>query len=175
MTERTTCLSVATLFGGDHNHPDIARFIAEFSAALYAGEGKKPRFLSALDISTDLPLRLLVGVPTKVLPRPHRLIAEAAVSMVLGRALGDAKGLWSNARGWAPRNPARAAAPLPACRLDREWMLSLGVSRAVWENEVLFSKAFSEAQPGTAAATMRSFMGLAAYGFTDPHQFFTAA
>lgn len=112
MAERMTCLSIATLFNGDHNSADIPRFISAFSEALYAGEGKKPQFLAALDITTDLPLRLLVGVPTKSLTRAHRLVAEGAVSMIFGRTLGDTKGLWSNGRGWAPTNPQRTAAPV---------------------------------------------------------------
>lgn len=175
MAERMTCLSIATLFNGDHNSADIPRFISAFSEALYAGEGKKPQFLAALDITTDLPLRLLVGVPTKSLTRAHRLVAEGAVSMIFGRTLGDTKGLWSNGRGWAPTNPQRTAAPVAASRLDRDWMLSLGVPKAIWENDVLFSKPFSGPSSDTASSSMRCFLALAAYGFADPRQFFTSA
>ena len=65
MAERMIGLSIDTLFGGDHNHPGIARFVEGFSTALYSGDGKKPAALAVLGVDTDFPLRLLVGIPKK--------------------------------------------------------------------------------------------------------------
>lgn len=174
MAERTTCLSIATLFEGNHNHPDIGRFLGEFGSALYAGEGKKPQFLDAMGITIDMPLRLLVGTPTKSLTRQHRLIAEAAISMVFGRDLGDTKGVWTTGNGWRPVNAGRVPAPLTSCTLDHSWMLSLGIQKSIWEKSVLFAPAFTAPPVKSASATMRNLLAIAAYGFCDPYQFFTA-
>lgn len=173
MSERMTCLSVATLFGGNHNHADIPRFLGEFGRAIYAGEGKKPRFLTALDISTDLPLRLMVGVPAKTLSRPQRLLAEAAVCMVLDRDLGDVRKLWSSGTGWRPANPARVPAPIKSSCLDHDWMMTLGISRTVWERDVLFAPMRVTDTGNREATVVRQLLALAAYGFADPYPFFT--
>lgn len=174
MRERTICLSVATLFGGDHNHSDIPKFIQEFGAAIYAGEGKKPRFMTALEIATDMPLRLMVGLPAKSLTRPQRLLAETAVSLVLDRDLGDTRGLWSTGNGWRPKNPNRTPAPVGRSRLDADWMLSLGVPKAIWEREVIFGPITSASTNNAATTAMRQLLALGVYGFANPYQFFTA-
>ncbi|WP_068634707.1 hypothetical protein [Thauera butanivorans] len=174
MSERIACLSVAALFDGDHNHPDIPRFIRAFGAAIYAGEGKKPQFMSALNITTDMPLRLMVGVPVKSLTRPQRLLAETAVSLVLGRDLGDTRNLWGAGNSWRPKNPGRTPAPVTSSRLDHEWMLSLGIAKTVWEKEVLFGPIMTAGTHNQETTVMRQVLALGAYGFADPYQFFTA-
>ena len=84
--ERITALSIATLFNGNHNHPDIPRFIDEFSTALYSGDGKVPQMLQALEIGPDFPVRLLLGIPNSEMTRKKRLIAEAFCAMTFGFA-----------------------------------------------------------------------------------------
>lgn len=174
VAERTLCLSVVTLFGGDHNHPDIPRFLSEFGFALYAGEGKKPKFLLAMGVDTDFPLRMMVGVPARSLDRQQRLLAETAVSVVLDRDLGDTRKLWSSGAGWRPVNPGRIPGPARTARLDFDWMLSLGVPKTVWERDVLHGPALVEGTGNQAAVTMRQILALGAFGFADPYQFFTA-
>lgn len=176
MNERTVCISIATLFGGDHNHPDIPDFLREFAAAIYAGEGKKPKFMAALDIAADFPLRMMIGVPADSLTRSQRLLAETGISLVLGRHLGDTYNLWATGSGWQPTNPRRVSAPVTESRLDQDWALSLGVARSIWEQDVLLGQAMAPAATNNrATAVMRQLLALGAYGFADPYQFFTAA
>lgn len=176
MAERIISLSIDTLFDGDHNHPAVPDFIADFSGCFYAGEGKMPMMMGSLDIDSDFPLRLLVGIPQRTLSREKRLIAEAYCATITGRAEPRKKGLWCYNKGWCPTNPGRVAAPLQESRLDTEWMLALGISAHVWKNKVLFSSTAlsQEKKQANRATIMRYFFALVAFGFSDPYQFFTA-
>jgi len=174
MAERVTCLSLDTLFDGDHNHPDIPRFIDELSGALYSGDGKVPQMLDKLSIGPDFPVRLLVGIPHKEMTRAKRLIAEAYCSMIFGRATGDTKGLWTYRQGWTPTNPNRKPAALMESMLDVDYMLSLGITKSVWCNDILLApSAFETKSKARSSTLMRYLFALVAFGFPDPYQFFT--
>lgn len=176
MAERMTALSIATLFEGNHNHDRIPAFLTGFAEVLHPG-GRKPQFLGALKIDTDFPVRLLVGLPMKLLSREQRLLAEVYTAWTLGRDLGDVKGLWTSGRGWQPTNPGRVPAPVEESLLDVPWMLSLGVPRPVWERHILLSEsALRRAENGYPGgeASIRHLLALAVFGFADPYQFFTA-
>lgn len=175
MAERMISLSIAHLFDGDHNHPGIPHFIEQFSSALYTGDGKAPRILEALNIGAEFPARLLVGIPVKRLTREQRLIAESFCSMIFGHNLGHSKGLWTHGKGWQPVNHGREAAPIADSVLDTEWLLSLGIPKAVWKNNILFAASAFDANTKPLPSTlMRYLFGLVAFGFSDPYQFFTA-
>lgn len=174
MAERIISLSIDRLFDGDHNSPKIAEFLEAFGTALYAGEGRPPQILAALGIDTAFPVRLLVGIPQRALSREKRLFAEAFCGLHFGRDLGDNKGLWSYGKPWQPTNP-RATARRRAvdCELDTDWMLSLGIAKATWENDILLRRqAFAVKHAGQGAALIRHMLALAAFGFSDPYQFF---
>lgn len=174
MAERMVCLSIDTLFDGNHNHPDIPLFISEFSNALYTGDGKVPMLLDKISIGADFPVRLLVGIPQKNMTREKRLISEAYCAMIFGRATADTKGLWTYRQGWAPANPKRVAAPLVESMLDIEYMLSLGIPKAVWRNDILYAPTALEKNNKPRQTTlMRYLFALVAFGFSDPYQFFT--
>lgn len=174
MAERITHLSIANLFDGDHNHLDIPKFITDFSGSLYSGDGKKPAMLERLGIGPDFPVRLLVGIPQKSLTREQRLIAEAYCSMVFGRMPGDTKGLWQYGKGWQPKNPTRRPGSLKDCQLDIDFMLSLGINKSIWCNDILLAPAAIEAAKTARPSTMmRHLFALVAYGFSDPYVFFT--
>lgn len=176
MAERITHLSIANLFEGNHNHPDIPRFIEEFSSILYSGDGKKPQMLEKLLIGPEFPVRLLVGIPAKTLTREQRLIAETYCSMIFGRNLGDSKGVWSYGKGWRPQNEGRTPAPIRESTLDTEWMFSLGIPKSVWSNDILFAPSAFNGQNKRLPTTMlRYLFSMVAFGFSDPHQFFTVA
>lgn len=177
MAERMTSLSIATLFDGDHNHPGIPAFITGFAEALHSGSGRKPQLLEVMGVDVEFPVRLLLGVPKKDLTRQQRLIAEAYCSMFFGRNLGDTAGLWTSGKGWRPQNPDRVPAPIQESTLDVKWMLSLGIGRTTWDKSILFSDAaLARAEGGQIAATtsIRHLLALTAFGFSEPHQFFTA-
>lgn len=173
---RITHLSIANLFDGNHNHPDIPRFIEEFSSILYSGEGKRPQVLDKLSIGPEFPVRLLVGIPTKVLTREQRLIAESYCSMIFGRNLGDNQGMWSYGKGWRPQNAGRTAASIRDSTLDTDFMFALGISKSVWGNDILFAPSAFNGQNKRLPNTMlRYLFSMVAFGFSDPQQFFTAA
>lgn len=178
MAERLIGLSLKTLFNGDHNHPDLPRFIEGFSKAIHGGDGKKAQAIDWLGIDTHFPLRLLVGMPKKDMTREQRLFAEAWCSIFFGKPIGDRDGLWTLKPVWTPTNPNRTpdnTGPLNESILDVDWMLSLGVSRGTWENIVLHSTAaISSVQRGenTAGRSLRHYMMLSVFGFQDPGQFF---
>ncbi len=174
MAERIVHLSITHLFDGNHNHPGIPQFIEAFSTALYSGDGKMPQMLERLEIGADFAIRLLVGIPQKTMTRKQRLVAEAFCVMLFGRTTGDTKNLWSYRTGWQPKNPDRQPATLPESVLDREYMLSLGISRSIWCNDILLAPtAFAADNKPRRATSMRYLFALAAYGFSDPYQFFT--
>lgn len=174
MAERIVHLSIDKLFDGNHNHPDIPEFISEFSTNLYSGDGKKPEMLERMAIGPDLPVRLLVGVPQKSLTREQRLIAEAFVRMIFGRETSEAKSIWSYGKGWRPSNPAQQPALLKDSRLDTDFMLSLGISKAVWRNDILMAPTAFEASCKPRATTLTRYLfALVAFGFSDPYPFFT--
>jgi hypothetical protein len=175
MAERIISLSIDNLFNGNHNHPDISRFIADFSSAIYADTGKKPEMLGKLGIGPDFPVRLLVGLPQKTMTRAQRLAAEAYCATIFGRKLGDTGGLWSyRAIGWRPTNPRRKPATIADSMLDTDYMLGTGIPKSVWCNDILFSSsAFNKTNVLHYSTLMRYFLALAAYGFHDPYPFFT--
>lgn len=174
MAERIIHLSVTKLFGGDHNHPAIPRFIEEFSSILHTGDGKKPVMLEKLGIGPDFPVRLLVGIPAKSMTREQRLIAESCCAMLLGRQAGDHAGLWSYGTGWRPTNPSRIAAPIRDSQLDTEWMFSLGISKSIWTNDILLApSAFQSGNKRLPSTMIRYLFAMVAFGFSNPHQFFT--
>ena len=176
MAERIVSLSISNLFDGDHSHPAIPEFIEEFSGILYSGDGKKPQLLDRMGIDPAFPVRLLVGIPAKLLTWEQKRVAEAYCSMIFGRPLGDSKGLWAHNKGWKPANSSRAQAPLRDCDLDREWMLTLGISKNMWSNDILLAPtAFTGQAKRLPSTVMRYFLALVAFGFSDPHQFFTKA
>lgn len=177
MAERMTGLSVAKLFDGNHNHPDIPRFLEQFGSLLHS-DGNKATALKQIGVDTDFPLRVLVGVPKKDMTREQRLLAEGFCGLILGRNLGDTADLWTARPDWRPTNPGRVAAPLTESTLDVEWMLSLGVPRIVWERAVLMSdgalhKPSIETLGKRPGALMRYLLWLSIFGFSDPYQFFT--
>ena len=174
MAERMTGLSIDHLFEGNHNHPDIPRFIEGFSNALYSGDGKKPAALAELGVDTDFPIRILLGVPKKDLTRTQRILTEAYCSLFFGRPLGDTAGLWTARPGWKPANPNRQAAAIDASVLDVDWMLGLGIGRSVWEKSVLASPNVLSRQ-ANSSGNIRHLLMLSVFGFSDPYQFFTAA
>jgi hypothetical protein len=174
MAERITCLSIETLFDGNHNHPDIPRFIEEFSNALYTGDGKMPQMLDKLNIGPSFPVRLLVGIPQKELTRAQRLVAETYCSTIFGRIIGDIKGLWTYRAGWSPTNKNRKPALLLESTLDVDYMLSLGITKSIWCNDILFAPtAFNPQSKPKSSTLVRYMLALAAFGFPDPYQFFT--
>lgn len=178
MSERMTGLSITRLFG-DHNNADIPVFLQQFADMLHT-DGKKPAALMQIEVDTDFPLRLLVGIPAKTLSREQRLLAEAFCGMILGKALGDTKDLWTSRPGWRPTNPHRVAAPLAESTLDVPWMKSLGVPKPVWERAVFASTGALSTENVSALrhrphTLMRYLIWLSIFGFSDPYQFFTAA
>ena len=176
MADRIVSLSIASLFDGNHNHPGIPAFIEEFSDILYSGDGKKPQMLERLGIDRSFPVRLLVGIPAKLLTWEQKRIAEAYCSMIFGLPLGDSKGLWAHNKGWKPVNPGRIAAPIKDCDIDREWMLTLGIQKPIWNGDILLAPTAIPGQPKRLPATViRHFLALVAFGFSDPDQFFTKA
>lgn len=176
MAERIIHLSIDKLFDGDHNHPAIPRFIEEVTGILHTGDGKKPVMLERLGIGLDFPVRLLVGIPVRSLTRGQRLIAEHCCAMTFGRAAGDHAGIWSYGKGWRPVNPGRTPAPIPESRLDVGWMLSLGIRKPVWSNDILLApSAFDTGNKRLPSTMTRYLLALIAFGFSEPHQFFTRA
>lgn len=176
MAERIVHLSIARLFDGDHNHPAIPRYIEEFTGILHTGDGKKPVMLERLGIGLDFPVRLLTGIPAKALTREQRLIAESCCAMLFGRNAGDHSGLWSYGAGWRPINPTRVAAPIRDSQLDAEWMFSLGIPKSVWANDILLApSAFQSNNKRLPSTMIRHLFAMVAFGFSEPHQFFTRA
>lgn len=170
MSEPLIALSIDALFAGDGGHPDIARFIAEFSETLYPG-GREAELLRRLDLTPGFPARLLLGLPESALPLAHRRLAEAfCVDVFAASPQGE---LWTSRPAWRPHNPQRTPAPLESARLDEAFCLSLGISKNVWRSEILFSTTALQGRPPTSPqAVKRDFLALAAYGFPDPWQFF---
>lgn len=176
MAERIMHLSIANLFDGNHNHHGIPGFISEFSGNLYSGDGKRPMMLDRFGIGPEFPVRLLVGIPQKTMTREQRLIAEAFCQSVFGYANTDSKKLWQYGKGWRPVNPNRQPGSIHDSRLDIDFMLSLGISKAVWCNDILIApNAFDQSASTKPSTLMRYFFSLVAFGFSDPHQFFTLA
>jgi hypothetical protein len=178
MSERMTGISIDKLFSGNHNDPRIAGFIGEFSGVLHSGEGRKPIFLAGIGIDTDFPLKLLVGLPKKSLTREQRLLAEAYASIFFGLPLGkNMDDIWTARPAWKPVNPDRIAAPLQESHLDADWMIALGVSKAIWEKQILISKdaLVRGLKQQAEQTTLRLLLALSVYGFSDPYQFFTSA
>lgn len=174
MAERTIALSIEKLFDGDHNHPKIAEFIDSFSHTIHSGDGRLPAFSSAFKLDTVFPLQLLVGVPKKLFTREKKIIAECYCAHFFNLPLRDQSDLWHSRKGWSPINTNRVQAPIGQSKLDSEWMLSLGIGRAIWEQSVLITPgAFRNAS--SISSTTRHLLALSVFGFSDPYQFFTAS
>jgi len=176
VNERVIGLSIKNLFGGDHNHPQLPNFLNQLADAIYAGEGKRAEVLKKLDIDRDFAVKLLVGIPSSSFSREKRLLTETFCGIVLGRDFGDNTGIWTNRPSWSPVNHKKILAPLEHSRLDVDWMLSLGVSRPVWENNILCADAClhnvksNQTRPNV---NLRHLLTLSSFGFSDPYQFFT--
>jgi hypothetical protein len=176
MAEQLIGLSIKTLFGGDHNHPDIAKFLEGFSNVIYSGDGKKAQAIQWLNVEASFPIQALVGMPEDELTRPQRKFTEAWCSLFLGRPLDESAGIWTHEPGWSPVNPSRKDGPLAQCVLDTEWMLSFGIARSVWENQILHAPgAIASNQRGadSASRTLRHYLMLSVFGFAEPKEFFT--
>lgn len=173
MAERTIALSIDKLFDGNHNHPKIAEFIDGFTHAIRSGDGGRiPSASMEFKVDTSFPLRMLVGIPKKLLTREQKLLTEAYCSYFFGTTLCAQPDVWHSRQGWKPTNHNRVAAPLNNSDLDTEWMLSLGINRLVWEKHVLITpNAFSN--KSTTSSTVRHLLALSVFGFCDPYQFFT--
>lgn len=173
---KTYSLNVA-LFGGDQSQ-SIPVFIDQFCSALYSGKGTYPTFLKGLGITPDFPMRCFVGISEDQFTPAKRLLAEAYCQHLVGM---DTVGLWSSENQWNPINPSRVSAPLERCLFDVKWALTLGLSRARWESEVLMSssaltrQAKTPDRDGIFEQNVRLMLALAVYGFKDPMQFFTAS
>ncbi len=171
-------LSVDTIFGGDHNSPDIFSFFSDFSNLLMQESGKYPQWAVNYGVTRELPLRLLLGMPLRTLTVAQKRVAEACCYL-LYRRTGDS--LWTDKPIWNPTNHSRVDAPLEKCQIDIPFMLSLGISTSVWENNVLLHNGGlsdlgrkSDCGLLRPATLTRNFVALAVYGFPDPLQFFTA-
>ncbi len=58
--------------------------------------------------------------------------------------------------------------------LDTDYMLSLGISKSVWSNDLLLAPtAFDKNSQPRKSTLMRYVFSLVAFGFLDPYQFFT--
>lgn len=171
---KTYRLNIHTLFDGDDNAPAITSFINQFGEVLYAGKGSPPALLKQLNIGPDFPLRCLVGIPEEEFTTAKRVLAEAYCEYMVG---ADISTIWTNERKWLPANPNRVIAPLERCVFDTEFALTLGLSRARWENDILMSTGALTRPPsrdGNFGQNARYLLALAVYGFSDPWQFFTA-
>lgn len=174
MAERIIALSIDKLFGGDHNHPGIAEFIDGFSTTIHSGDGGIPSASTAFKVDASFPLRMLAGIPKKLLTREQKILTEAYCSYHFSLPLRDQPDLWQSRQGWKPANPKRVVAPLNQSELDAEWMISLGTSRTTWEKSVLIAPG-ALSKKSTPQATIRHLLALSVFGFSDPYQFFTAA
>lgn len=167
-------LNVDTVFDGDDNAPSIAAFVDQFGEVLYAGKGSPPMMLKQLNIGPDFPLRCLVGIPEEDFTTPRRVLAEAYCQHITGADVSD---IWTTDRKWLPINPTREIAPLERCVFDAEFALTLGLSRARWETDILLSTGAlsrQQSREGSFNLNARFLLALAVYGFSDPWQFFTA-
>ncbi len=173
MAEKIIALSIDKLFEGNHNHPGIAEFIEGFSRTIHSGDGGLSSASTAFKVDAAFPLRMLVGIPKKLLSREQKILTEAYCSYHFNLPLRDQPDLWQTRHSWKPVNPKRVEAPLNQCEMDTEWMLSLGISRAVWEKSVLITPgAFSN--KSSSSSIIRHLLSLSVFGFSDPYQFFTS-
>jgi hypothetical protein len=173
------CLNMRALFDGNHNHRLIAPFLAEFHRVLYNNQvGGLPSPALRLVGGWDLPLRAMVGQPEGGLLHGEMSAVEAACSLILDRPIHATSNLWvRNRSGWMPSNPASSAGDLAGKWLDTDWMTGLGVPKPVWQKFVLGSDVWERPKWQNSkeppARPSRMFISLAAYGFSDPWQFFT--
>lgn len=177
MAERMIGLSIDKLFAGNHNSPLISAFIVNFSETLYSGDGRRPQFLSDFKIDIDFPVKLLVGLPKKLLTREQRLLAEAYTShffsMPLGKGMDE---IWTSRPAWNPSNPSQITAPAPESKLDVDWMRTIGINNAVGDLILLSPSAMHRAHlKQNTSTTLRYVLALSVYGFPDPYQFLTSS
>jgi hypothetical protein len=172
-------LNCPTLFGPDPNHGDIALYLRECFRLLQDAQGQ-PRSIHGTEAIGDLPLRALVGF-TSGPSVPQRLVLEACWRLIFGRKPGYAlpPDFWRvQPYGWQPLNERRENCKLDESWLDVPWMLRLGVPRRVWECNVFGYDNWDRKKKNLGDRLIRlripqMYLTLAAYGFSDPDQFFT--
>lgn len=173
MAERFIALSIDKLFDGNHNHPKIAEFIDGFTHTIHSGDGGRiPAASVEFNVDAAFPLRVLVGVPKKLLTREQKILTEAYCSYFFKLPLRDQPDVWQSRHGWKPVNHKRSVALLNQSDLDTEWINSLGISRFVFEKFILITpNALSNKR--TSSSIIRHLLALSVFGFADPYQFFT--
>lgn len=168
-------------FDGDPDSPRIAQMIGGVTGMLYAGVGRASADqLAFVEAGRDLALRCMVGMPAAQLKPALRVFFETLLCAHWRCSLRDlGAGLWREvefpAQTWQPSNPRASGAYEPGGCLDTSWMVSLGIPRGVWEDEVLHSDGLFErsAKRRLSAGALARIAGLlAVYGFADPWQFF---
>lgn len=153
-------------------------FVETFGKMLYSGQGSTSNFSRQLGVTEADGLRVLLGVPDIWLTIQRRRLFEAMYSYMAKEPIKQRPDLWVEGGGWVPKNPRRSEGrPLDECRLDFDFVESLGIRRSVWEKEILMTTyQVVSTKYGSGGSTegvnMRLYMGLALFGFSEPEQFF---
>ncbi len=151
------------------------RFLSEMSDTIYTGNGAVGKFSQKLSLDDATPLRLLVGIPKADLSPVQKKFAEAFYAYLFGVRKDDMPTLWTGKPDWQPINPARKVAPIAESRLDYDFLMTLGLRQATWENHVLLSDLVRAKRNCSAKQeTIRFYLAFSMFGFPRPEQFFTA-
>lgn len=152
------------------------RFLNEMSNTIHTGNGAISMFSSRMNLDDATPLRLLVGIPKVDLLPQQKKFTEAFYAYLLNVRKEDMPSIWTGKPNWQPVNPMRRAAPIKESRLDYDFLMTLGLRQATWENRVFFSELVrAKRNQATEPETVRFYLALSMFGFPSPEQFFTAS
>lgn len=155
---------------------EAIRFLSEMSNTIYTGSGSIGSFAQKLHLDDATPLRLLVGIPKADLSPPQKKFTEAFHAYLFNVCKDDIPTIWTGKPNWQPINTTRKSAPIKESRLDYDFLMTLGLRPATWENHVLISElARAKRNQSTEQETVRFYLALSMFGFKSPEQFFTAA
>ncbi len=151
------------------------RFISEMSRTIYTGDGTIPSFSQKQNLDDSTPLRLLVGIQKKDLSVQQKKFTEAFFAYHHNIIKDNMPSIWTGKPNWRPLNPARIPAPIKESRLDYDFLVSLGLRPATWEQHV-FLQELTRAKRGQSSEqeTVRLYLALSMFGLQLPEQFFTA-
>lgn len=159
-----------------HNSAQTFRFIDTFARIIYPGRGQKTNLGETLKLNETDGMRVLLGVPESWLTDSRQAVIESVWCYAVGAPLRPRRNIWTDEPTWDVVNPnATDALFNPGTMLDTEFIASFGLRSGLWE-EIMYVRDITAKTLRADVSEdmlMRAYVGLAAFGFRDPLQFFT--
>ena len=158
---------------------DIQKFLSNYSAMVFSGQGSKGNFVKNLKLKESDSLKVLLGVPDTDMTTGFQQIMETAFAFSYGLDFGAHPEIWTSKPNLSVTNSnASTCSDLANVALDLEFIKSFGFRTAVWENEILHTRMQSyrdriDRGQDVSSQNFKLMMALAIFGFSDPYQFFT--